>query len=237
MGVVVPHGVLFRTGQEGDIRKGILEDDLIEAIVGLPAGLFYGTGIPAALLIINKSKSIERKDKVLFINAELDYQEGKNQKTLREEDIQKVVRCFDSYNEIKRFSRVVPLEEIRDNDYNLNIRRYADTSQPPEPFDVKGILHGGIPIKEIHDEYIQEILDGFDLNSVLVHKDGEYLRFNEEIKEKYQIRQYLDDASDDVIQQVERWWDKYGTSLAQIDVQVKEAEAVMNGFLKELGYE
>ena len=110
LGVVFPHGVLFRGGYEGEIRKVILEDDLVEAVIGLPSGLFYGTGIPAALLIINKTKSADRKGKVLFVNAELDYQEGKNQNLLREEDIQKVVECFDSYNDIKRFSRVVPIE-------------------------------------------------------------------------------------------------------------------------------
>jgi type I restriction enzyme M protein len=237
MGVVVPHGVLFRGGQEGEIRKGILEDDLIEAVIGLPSGLFYGTGIPAALLILNKSKQDERKGKVLFINAELDYQEGKNQNILRDQDIEKVVGCFDAYNEIKRFSRVVPIEEIRGNDYNLNIRRYADTSPPPEPFDVRGILHGGVPIKESQSEYIQEILEGFDVSVVLVPKDGEYLKFRDDIKEKSQIRQHLGSASDAVIQQFERWWEKYGVSLAQIDAEVKEAEAVMHGFLKELGYE
>jgi type I restriction enzyme M protein len=237
MGVVVPHGVLFRGGQEGEIRKGILEDDLVEAVIGLPSGLFYGTGIPAALLVINKNKAFERRGKVLFINAELDYQEGKNQNILRDQDIEKVVGCFDAYNEIKRFSRVVPLEEIRENDHNLNIRRYADTSPPPEPFDVRGILHGGVPIKEIQSEYIQEILEGFDVSVVLVPKDGEYLKFRDDIKEKSQIRQHLVNASDAVIQQFERWWEKYGVSLAQIDAEVKEAEAVMHGFLKELGYE
>jgi type I restriction enzyme M protein len=237
MGVVVPHGVLFRGGQEGEIRKGILEDDLVEAVIGLPSGLFYGTGIPASLIIINKDKSAERKGKVLFINAELDYQEGKNQNILRDQDIEKIVGCFDAYNEIKRFSRVVHLEEIRENDHNLNIRRYADTSPPPEPFDVRGILHGGVPIKETQSDYIHEILEGFDVSVVLAPKDGEYLMFRDDIKEKSQIRQHLGNASDAVIQQFERWWDKYGVSLAQIDAEVKEAEAVMHGFLKELGYE
>jgi type I restriction enzyme M protein len=237
MGVVVPHGVLFRGGQEGEIRKGILEDDLVEAVIGLPSGLFYGTGIPAALLIINKTKAPERKGKVLFVNAELDYQEGKNQNILRDQDIEKIVGCFDAYNEIKRFSRVVPIEEIRENDHNLNIRRYADTSPPPEPFDVRGILHGGVPIKETQSDYTQEILEGFDVSVILVPKNEEYLKFKDDIKEKSQIRQHLGDASDAVIQQFERWWDKYGVSLAQIDAEVKEAEAVMHGFLKELGYE
>ena len=234
---VVPHGVLFRGGAEGEIRKGILESDLLEAVIGLPTALFYGTGIPAALLIINKQKNESRRGKVLFINAELDHQEGKNQNILRDQDIEKIINCFVSYNNIKRFSRVISMEEIRENDYNLNIRRYADTSPPPENFDVKGILHGGIPIKEIKDEYIQEILDGFDVGSVFVNKDTEYMKFKEEIKEKSQIRQILGDVSDSVVEQFERWWDKYAISLAQIDSKVKESEAVMHEFLKELGYD
>jgi type I restriction enzyme M protein len=152
MGVVVPHGVLFRGGQEGEIRKGILEDDLVEAVIGLPSGLFYGTGIPCCTDDHQQDQEhADRKGKVLFINAELDYQEGKNQNILRDQDIEKIVECFDSYNDIKRFSRVVPIEEIRENDHNLNIRRYADTSPPPEPFDVRGILHGGVPIKETQE--------------------------------------------------------------------------------------
>ncbi|MDC3034730.1 type I restriction-modification system subunit M [Prochlorococcus sp. AH-716-P05] len=237
MGVVVPHGLLFRGSSEGEIRKGILESDLLEAVIGLPSSLFYGTGIPAALLIINKQKDTKKKGKVLFINAELDYQEGKNQNILRDLDIDKIVSCFDSYEEIKRFSRVISLEEIRYNDHNLNIKRYADTSPPTENFDLKGILHGGIPIKEIQDDYIQEVLDGFNVCSVLVNKDSEYMNFKEEIKEKSQIRQILGDVSDSVIDQFERWWDKYGTSLAQIDSKVKESEAVMLEFLKALEYE
>ena len=237
MGVVVPHGVLFRGASEGEIRKGILESDLLEAVIGLPSSLFYGTGIPAALLIINKQKDSLKKGKVLFINAELDYQEGKNQNILRDLDIEKIVNCFDSYEDTKRFSKVISLEEIKENDYNLNIRRYADTSPPPEKFDVKGILQGSIPIEEIQDDYIQEILDGFDVSAILVNKDDEYMIFKEDIKDKSQIRQTLGNASDSIVEQFERWWDKYGISLAQIDSELKESEAVMHRFLEELGYE
>ena len=156
---------------------------------------------------------------------------------MRDQDIQKIVNCFDSYNDIKRFSRIISLEEIRENDHNLNIRRYADTSPPPENFDVKGILHGGIPMKEIQDEYIQEVLDGFDVSVILVRKDSEYMQFKEEIKDKSQIRQILGDVTDSVADQFERWWDKYGISLSQIDSEVKKSEASMHRFLKELGYE
>ena len=237
MGVVVPHGVLFRGSSEKDIRKGILEDDLLEAVIGLPSALFYGTGIPAALLIINKSKPAERKGKVLFINSELEYQEGKNQNKLRDEDIQHIIDVYDVYEDEKRYSKVVSMDEIRENDYNLNIRRYADTSPPPEQFDVKAILKGGVPVSEVEDEYIQETLKGMDVSCVFVRRDNEYYDFKPEIETKEQIRDHLVDAEQSVITQFERWWDKYRVSLHEIDAQVKESEEVMWGYLKELGYE
>ena len=140
MGVVVPHGVLFRGRSEKQIRTGILEDDLLEAVIGFPTGLFYSTGIPAALLIINKQKPEQRRDKVLFINSELEYEENKNQNRLRDQDIDKVVQTFEAHQNEKRYAKVVDLEEIRENDYNLNISRYADTSPPLGNFDVRAIL-------------------------------------------------------------------------------------------------
>jgi type I restriction enzyme M protein len=237
MGVVVPHGVLFRGSSEKAIRKGILEDDLLEAVIGLPSALFYGTGIPAALLIINKKKPDERKGKVLFINGELEYQEGKNQNKLREQDIQHVMEVYDAFEDEKRYSKVVEMDEIRENDYNLNIRRYADTSPPPEQFDVKAILRGGVPVSEVGNEYIQETLNGMDVSCVFVRRDNEYYDFKPEIETKEQIREYLGDEDQSVITQFERWWDKYRVSLHQIDAQVKESEEVMWSYLKELGYE
>ena len=237
MGVVVPHGVLFRGSSEKEIRKGILEDDLLEAVIGLPSALFYGTGIPAALLIINKSKPADQRGKVLFVNAELEYQEGKNQNKLRDTDIQHVLDVYDAFEDEKRYSRVVDLTEIRENDYNLNIRRYADTSPPPEQFDVKAILRGGVPVSEVEDDYIQETLQGMDVSSVFVRRDADYYDFKSEIETKEQIRDHLGDAEQAVINQFERWWDKYRVSLHEIDAQVKKSEEVMWGYLKELGYE
>ena len=237
MGVVVPHGVLFRGSSEKKIRKGILKDDLLEAVIGLPSALFYGTGIPAALLIINKNKPSDRKGKVLFINGELEYQEGKNQNKLRDEDTQHILNVYDAYQDEKRYSKVVSMDEIQENDYNLNIRRYADTSPPPEQFDVKAILRGGIPVSEIEDEYIQETLDGMDVSCVFVRRDNEYYDFKPKIETREQIRDHLGDADQSVITQFERWWDKYRVSLHEIDAQVKESEEVMKGYLRELGYE
>ena len=238
MGVVMPHGVLFRGSSEKAIRQGILNDDLLEAVVGLPAALFYGTGIPACLLIINKNKPADRKGKVLFINSELEFEEGKNQNKLRQQDIEKIVQTFDDYAEIKRYSKVVTLAEIAENDYNLNIRRYADTSPPPEIFDVRAILHGGIPVREVESEYIrEEILEGFDVSTVFVKRDADYYEFKPEIDTKEAIRETVGDVDAKVITQLERWWDKYRVSLNELDSQVAEAESVMKGYLKELGYE
>jgi len=237
MGVVMPHGVLFRGSSEKAIRQGILEDDLLEAVVGLPSGLFYGTGIPACLLIVNKNKAADRKSKVLFINSELEYEEGKNQNKLRGQDIAKIVDTFNNYTEIKRYSKVVPMTDIAENDYNLNIRRYADTSPPPEIFDVRAILHGGVPVREVEGDYIQEeILDGFDV-SLMFDRDGDYYTFKAAIETKEAIRDLVGDVDGKVVTQLERWWDKYKVSLHELDTQVADAEAVMKGFLGELGYE
>jgi type I restriction enzyme M protein len=237
-GIVMPHGVLFRGSSEKAVRQGMLQDDLLEAVVGLPSGLFYGTGIPACLLIINKKKPKARKNKVLFINSELEFEEGKNQNTLREQDIAKIVEVFENFTEINRYSKVVDISEIEENDFNLNIRRYADTSPPPEIFDVRAILHGGIPVREVEDTYIQEeILTGFDVSAVFVKRNKAYYDFRKSIKNKEQIRELMGDASSEAIKQLEHWWDKYKVSLHELDGQVADAEDVMKGFLQELGYE
>ncbi|MFN4307154.1 type I restriction-modification system subunit M, partial [Sulfurihydrogenibium azorense] len=131
MATVMPHGVLFRGGQEKVIREGIVKDDLIQAIIGLPPKLFYNTGIPACIIVINKRKPDHLKNKILFINADREYGEGRNQNYLRPEDIEKIVTVFDNNLEIPKYSRLVDIKEIEENDFNLNIRRYVDNS--PEP--------------------------------------------------------------------------------------------------------
>jgi type I restriction enzyme M protein len=241
LGVVMPHGVLFRGSSEKEIRKGILKDDYLEAVIGLASNLFYGAGIPTAILIINKNKPAERKGKVLFINAELEYEEGKAQNYLRDEHIEKILATYDGYIEEKRFSRVVDISEIEENDWNLNIRRYADTSPPPEQFDVKAVLNGGIPVSEIEDEYIQETLQGCDLSCVF-ERDGDYYFFRDKITEKEKIGEVFSAASETsdnskTLTLLEHWWDKYKVTLKDIEAEYEEADTVMKGYLKELGYE
>lgn len=148
-GIVLPHGVLFRGGSEGRIREQLLKNDLIEAIVSMPSKLFYGVGIPVIILIFNKNKSENKKNKILFIEAEKDYLEGKNQNSLRRQDIEKIVRACDTYADIEKYTRVVSLEEIKENDFNLNVRRYIDNGEEEEMVDVKVVWN---KLKEIEKE-------------------------------------------------------------------------------------
>lgn len=138
-GVVLPHGVLFRGGAEGRIREQIIKNDLLEAVIALPSKLFYGTGIPAAILIFNKNKPEDRKGKVLIIDAEKDFSEGKNQNTLRVQDITKIVRAFDGWKDVPQYARVVDFKEIKENDFNLNVRRYIENEDKEEEIDVSAV--------------------------------------------------------------------------------------------------
>ena len=160
LGIVLPHGVLFRGGSEGKIRQGILKDDILEAVVGLPSKLFYNTGIPASILIVNKSKPEHLKNKVIFIDSSQNYKEGKNQNSLEEEHVKKVVDAYDKGKEVEKFMRLVDMKEIKENDYNLNIARYIDTSEEKELVDLVATLAG---IKEIEakEKGIDEKLAGY----------------------------------------------------------------------------
>lgn len=136
-GIVLPHGVLFRGGAEERIREQLIKNDLIEAIIALPSKLFYGTGIPAAIVIFNKNKPKPHKNKVLIVDAEKDFEEGKNQNRLRKKDIEKIVSAFESYRDIEKYSRIIDLTEIKENEFNLNVRRYVENGDTEEIIDVK----------------------------------------------------------------------------------------------------
>jgi len=148
MAVVMPHGVLFRSGEERTCRRHFIENGILEAVIGLPQGLFYGTGIPACVLVINKADSAKRNS-VLFINADREFKENKNQNSLRPEDIEKITHVFHQSQEVSKYSRLVSKEELEQEEYNLNIRRYVDNNPPPEPQDVSAHLNGGVPVEEI----------------------------------------------------------------------------------------
>jgi len=136
MAVVVPHGVLFRGSSEGKIRKKLIEENLLDAVIGLPEKLFYGTGIPAAILIFNKSKTDET---VLFIDASRDFKSGKNQNILGEENIKNILLTYRHRINSDKYSHRAGLEEIQENDYNLNIPRYVDTFEEEVEVDLHSI--------------------------------------------------------------------------------------------------
>jgi type I restriction enzyme M protein len=215
MAVVMPHGVLFRGGEEKNVRQWMVDSNrcILEAVIGLPQGLFYGTGIPASVLVINKKDAASRKE-VLFINADREYKEGKNQNKLRPEDIAKISYVFRKKESLPGYSRMVKISELADEEYNFNIRRYVDNSPPAEPHDVHAHLHGGIPVEEVNDlkhywknyPHLQNLLF-IDL------KEG-YKRFNEDIKDKETIKTMVSEHADigakreAYTKSIEAWWDK-----------------------------
>ena len=134
MAVVLPHGALFRGASEGLIRKGILEDNLIEAVIGLPENLFYGVSIPATIVVFKKNR---KNNDILFIEASREYEKGKNQNKLLKENIDKIFDTYINRKEIDKYSHLATIDEIRENEYNLNIKRYVDTYEPEPEVDIK----------------------------------------------------------------------------------------------------
>jgi len=208
---VMPHGVLFRGGEEREARKHFIEQGYLEAIIGLPSNLFYGTGIPACILVMNKQGAAER-DHVLFINADREYREGKAQNHLRPEDHDKIIHAYRSGEGSEKYIRRVPKAEIAAEDYNCNIRRYVDNAPPPEPHDVRAHLHGGVPITEV------DVLDYFWSNypqlreDCFIERDESYLDIAPVIGDKRDIADFVTThqgvttCHEALMQQLDAWW-------------------------------
>lgn len=194
LATVMPHGVLFRGGEERAIRKAMIEADLLEAVIGLPAGLFYGTGIPACVLVMRQrqgngsGKPAERQGQVLFINADREYAEGRAQNHLLPEHIEKVVNTYESFAEVPGFSAIVSNATLAENDHNLNIRRYADNAPPPEPHDVRAHLLGGVPKAEVQAKAALFAAHGLDPLALFVERDASYFDFRPELATRQAIK-------------------------------------------------
>ncbi len=221
MATVMPHGVLFRGGEEKEARKHFIEHGWLEAVIGLPAGLFYGTGIPACVLVMNKKDAQKRKH-VVFINADRDYREGKAQNFLRAEDISRIVHAYrrlstGKEDEIPAYARRVPISEIEKEKYNCNIRRYVDNAPPPEPHDVKAHLHGGVPKTEIEalDHFWNNYEDLQDQIFVARKGDKAYLDFSEPIADKRALADIVNEdasiqkAHKKFLKKLDNWWKKH----------------------------
>lgn len=167
MAIILPHGVLFRGGKEGLIRKKLLNDGNIDAVIGLPSNLFYSTGIPVCILVLKKCK---KYDDVLFINASSseNFEKGKRQNTLRKEDVTKIVETYQYRKDVERYSRRVSMCEIKDNDYNLNISRYVSTAKEEALIDLSEVHKQLVAIddkiedaRNRHNAFLKEL--GLDL--------------------------------------------------------------------------
>lgn len=223
MATIMPHGVLFRGGKEKLIRELLIEDDIIEAIISLPPGLFYGTGIPACVLVVNKSKPDAHRNKVLFINADREYAEGKNQNKLRPEDIEKIDFCFTHKRELHKYSRLVDKNEIvSQHDYNLNIRRYVDNTPNPEPEDVQAHLIGGIPQAEVVAKQAEFDKFGVQPHTLFEPQRPNYLAFHAALADKPAIKNRVE--ADAQLQaklaahhaELEQWWQVAQNDFAQL---------------------
>src|SRR5437588_6946091 len=193
MATIMPHGVLFRGGKEKLIREIFIKDDVIEAIISLPPSLFYGTGIPACVFVMNKKKPDALREKVLFINADREYAEGKNQNKLRPEDIEKIDFVFTHKIELPKYSRLVDKTEIvTKHEYNLNIRRYVDNTPDPEPEDVQAHLVGGVPEREVASHRGAFAKFGLDSGTMFRLERPEYFAFRQELHARHAIKRTLD---------------------------------------------
>jgi type I restriction enzyme M protein len=246
---VMPHGVLFRGGAEKEIRKKFLEQDLIEAIIGLPQNLFYGASIPACILVMhpnltgrspNPNKPADRRGQILFINADAEFHAGRAQNYLRPEHVEKIVSTFNRYQDIPGYARIVPLSEIAGeaNDFNLNIRRYVDNSPPPEPHDVRAHLLGGVPVAEVADKNSLFDALGFDALRAFAkrERDATYYDFSSALPDRAAISSVIEGDPDvqarleKMRDQLAAWWLEHSPRLADLP-QRRDLNRVRSEFL------
>mgnify|MGYP002552766496 FL=1 len=221
--VVMPHGVLFRGRKEKEIRTAMLQRDVdvLEGVISLPPQLFYGTGIPACVMVFSKRKSDDMKGKVFFINADREYKEGKKQNSLRPEDIEKISYVYLNKMEVPNYSRLVDLSEIEQNGYTLNIRKYVDNTPAPEHHDVHAHLVGGVPaveIEEINSNLSSKI--HFDAFTLFSSGNDSYRQFavsnRDEIKKAVEGSSKVNAVVSQLHDNLSAWWETASEEFATI---------------------
>jgi type I restriction enzyme M protein len=241
---VMPHGVLFRGGAERDIRTRLLDDDIIEAVIGLAPNLFYGTGIPACVLVLRApgTKPAERAGKVLFINADAEFSAGRAQNYLLPEHAEKIVSTYRQFSEIPGYATVVTREQLAANDDNLNIRRYADNAPPPEPQDVRAHLHGGVPRAEVEAKAPLFTAHGFSPEGIFAWRDDAYLDFREgvaraDLKTLVTTNEGVLAREAKLRAALDRWWDQHAGLVADLPTTkslMKVRRTLLDSFVAEL---
>jgi type I restriction enzyme M protein len=242
---VMPHGVLFRGGAERDIRKGLLADDLVDAVIGLAPNLFYGTGIPACILVLRAkgAKPPERRGKVLFINADNEFSVGRAQNYLQPDHVEKIVSAYHAFADIPGYATVVTHEALLANDVNLNIRRYADNAPPPEPQDVRAHLVGGVPKSEVADKSDFFAAHGFDPMNVFVNRDADYYDFSAAATSKSVLKRLVVDDPGVITRETElstaldAWWGanaKFIVGLPETKALMATRSSLIDGFVNAI---
>ena len=240
---VLPHGVLFRGGEERTIRAGIIEDDLLEAVIGIAPNLFYGTGIPACILVLRQrvqnganrvsGKPAERQGKVLFINADREFFEGRAQNYLLPEHIEKILHTYDAFAEVPRFSAIVDIATLRETDYNLNIRRYADNAPPPEPHDVRAHLVGGIPKAEVAEKAKLFSAHGLNPLDLLIERDAKYFDFAHALDTRQSLKPAIEGNAGLITKEAairaafEQWWQAHSARITALSGQMDNASSLV----------
>jgi len=232
---VMPHGVLFRGGEEKRIRTGFLDEDILDTVIGLGSNLFYGTGIAACILVLRAAgtKPDERRGKVLFINADREYHEGRAQNELLPEHIEKIVSAYEAFEAIPGFASVVTREELRENDANLNIRRYADNAPHPEPQDVRAHLHGGIPKSEVDAKNALFSVHGLDPRHLLEDRGDGYFDIRPVVDARSELKNVVGTdvgvlANEKALgEAVDSWWEEHRISISHLgkDQQLMQLRA------------
>ncbi|MEV6683803.1 class I SAM-dependent DNA methyltransferase [Streptomyces sp. NPDC051130] len=229
---VMPHGVLFRGGEEQKIRERVIQEGRLEAVIGIGSNVFYGTGIPACILVLRGRDGAPqgRRNGVLFINADREITAGRTQNLLEAQHAEKIVSAYEEWAEIPGFARVVPFDELAENDYNLNIRRYVDNTPPPEPQDVRAHLYGGVPRSEIASRKAQFEAFGIEPEGALFKlRDGDpdYADFLTEGYETTAARiPGLAEEQEVVLGRAfHTWWGEHQERLAQLPVHQQKAQA------------
>ncbi|MEU8778962.1 class I SAM-dependent DNA methyltransferase [Streptomyces sp. NPDC048606] len=241
---VMPHGVLFRSGKERDIRVKLLEDDCIEAVIGLGPNLFYGTGIPACILVLRPPhrKRGDRENKVLFINADRDFRAARNQNELGPEYVEKIATVYREWRQVPGYSLAVDVADLLKADANLNIRRWVDNSPPAEPQDVRAHLYGGVPLAEIESKAQLFAAYGVDSTALFAERadDPEYVDFLAEGHEATAARiPGLAAAKEAALRETyERWWtdqSAHFVALAEDRQLMQLRKRLVSGFTKAIG--
>ncbi len=234
LATVMPHGVLFRGGDERSIRAAMINADLLDAVIGLPANLFYGTGIPACVLVMRKGgKPAERRGKVLFINADREYFEGRAQNYLLPEHIEKIVTIFDAFKAVPGFSAIVDNAALKANNYNLSIRRYADNAPPPEPHDVRAHLVGGVPKAEVDVKAPLFAAHGLNPLDLLVERDDKYLDFRTGLTKRQDLKSAIEGNAGLAAKEVaireafEQWWQQHSARITALAGQMDNAASLV----------